>query len=297
MLKRKLVKAGLLCMTLFVIVAVKRAKGSQQTDSIPQSDSTAYLLRFDSFLLKLNGQIDPAIDSVPVIALNKHAVKFVNDYVARNGSMLEKLREQNPRSFRIMDSIFAQHGLPQELKYLAIIESKLKPRVVSPVGARGAWQLMPATARIYSLKVTAKYDERNNFYKSTVAAAKMLKYLHNQFGDWLLVVAAYNSGPGRVYQAIKKSGSRNFWKLQSFLPAETRAHVKKFIGTHYYYEQKGSVVTLTKEEVNVYRKKMTDFVEKQNKLRMLAETSADPVKENKIAQATGISEAKLNEQQ
>jgi membrane-bound lytic murein transglycosylase D len=170
-----------------------------------------------------------------------------------------------------MDSVFTRYGLPVQVKYLAIIESQLKPAIVSPAGAVGAWQLMPITARHFSLKVTAKYDERTHFYKSTVAAAKYLTYLHDMFDDWLLVMAAYNGGPGSVFKAIKKSGSRNFWKLQKYLPAETRAHVKKFIGTHYYYEGKGSIATLTKDEVAAYRETMISFVTKQN--NMLEEKS------------------------
>ena len=114
--------------------------------------------------------------------------------------------------------------------------------------------------------MTPKYDERTHFYKSTVAAAKYLRDLHRLFDDWLLVIAAYNCGPGPVYKAIKKSGSRNFWKLQHFLPAETRDHVKKFISTHYYYEGKGSIATLTKAEAETHRKKMFAFAEKHNQL-------------------------------
>jgi membrane-bound lytic murein transglycosylase D len=145
-----------------------------------------------------------------------------------------------------------------------VIESELNTKALSHVGARGAWQLMPGTARLLSLKITKKYDERTHFYKSTVAAAKYLRDLHSIFNDWLLVIASYNSGPGKVFDAIKKSGSRNFWKLQYFLPAETRGHVKRFIATHYYFEGKGSVTTLTREEVISYRKLMVAFVEKQN---------------------------------
>src|SRR5206468_3829448 len=92
------------------------------------------------------------------------------------------------------------------------------------------------------------------FYKSTVAAAKYLRALYAEFGDWLLVIAAYNSGPGPMYKAIHKSGSRNFWVLQRYLPAESRAHVKRFIGAHYYFEGTGSATTCTKEEAaNLYQ--------------------------------------------
>jgi membrane-bound lytic murein transglycosylase D len=117
-----------------------------------------------------------------------------------------------------------------------------------------------------NLKVNARYDERTHFYKSTVAAAKYLRDLYKIFDDWLLVIAAYNSGPGPVLKAIKKSGSRNFWKLQYYLPAETRGHVKKYISTHYFYEGNGGVTTLTKYETDMQRKTMLAFAEKHNKL-------------------------------
>jgi membrane-bound lytic murein transglycosylase D len=158
---------------------------------------------------------------------------------------------------------------------------------------------MPGTARIFSLKVTAKHDERTHFYKSTVAAARYLHDLNILFDDWLLVLAAYNSGPGPVYAAIKKSGSRNFWKLQSFLPEETRGHVKKFIGTHYFFEGRGSVTTLTKDERNRYTKLMMSFVEKQNILvretadaRTAANKGGQPGNEKEILIAARTGELK-----
>ena len=107
---------------------------------------------------------------------------------------------------------------------------------------------MPATGRTFGLKVSGKVDERRNTYNSTVAAAAYLTELYNQFDDWLLVVAAYNCGTGKVLAAIRQSGSRDFSKLQGFLPAESRSHVKHFIATHFYYEKAGSIVTLTKKE-------------------------------------------------
>ena len=125
------------------------------------------------------------------------------------------------------------------------------------------WQLMPQTARELGLKCKGKVDERTHAYKSTVAAAKYLKALHNEFGDWLLVIAAYNSGPGYVLKAIKKSGSRNFWKLQRYLPAETRGHVKRYIGTHHYFQEEGSLTVLTKAETIEYQKAVEAYSMKQ----------------------------------
>ncbi len=137
------------------------------------------------------------------------------------------------------------------MKYLAVIESSLQPGQVSTAGAVGPWQIMPDEARTYGLRV-GKNDERKDFAKSTNAAAKMLSKLYDHLGDWLLVIAAYNAGEGRVRQAIRKAGSSNFWAIQNFLPAETRNHVKKFIATHYYFEGCGGVTTMTAAELKDY---------------------------------------------
>lgn len=183
------------------------------------------------------------------IRLNPKAISFVEDYMERNTEDLLKMKEWGRPYFNMIDNIFSKYGLPTELKYLAVIESELKPTAVSRVGAAGPWQLMPGTARILGLKVNGSRDERKDYHKSTHAAAKYLRDLYKEFGDWLLVIAAYNGGPGNVYSAIRKSGgSRNFWDIQRYLPAESRKHVKKFIGTHYIFEGQGSVTTLTKAE-------------------------------------------------
>ena len=183
------------------------------------------------------------------IKLNKNAVSFVKDYIKRNDELFAVVKKRGEKHFPMMDSIFNRYDLPVELKYLAVVESELKSTATSGVGAKGPWQLMPETAKVLGLTVSKRYDERTQYRKSTKAAAIYLKDLHRQFGDWLLVLAAYNSGPGPVYAAIKKSGSRNFWKLQHYLPAESRGHVKKFIATHYYFEGQGGVTTLTKAEM------------------------------------------------
>jgi len=152
--------------------------------------------------------------------------------------------------FDRIDEIFSKRNLPVELKYLAVIESDLKSSATSRVGAAGPWQFMPETGRDFGLKVNRKVDERRDFTKSTIAAAKYLKDLFNTYNDWLLVIAAYNCGVGPVNSAIRKSGSTNFWDLQYYLPTESRNHVKKFIATHYIMEGDGGLTTLTKKETD-----------------------------------------------
>jgi membrane-bound lytic murein transglycosylase D len=180
--------------------------------------------------------------------LNPRAISFVQDFMMHNQEEMDEMKSWGRPYFDLIDGILAQYGLPAQLKYLAVIESNLKPTAKSPVGAAGPWQLMPTTARLLGLKVNYKLDERKNYYKSTKAAAIYLRDLYSELGDWLLVIAAYNGGTGNVYRAMKKSHSTDFWNLQYYLPAESRLHVKKFIGTQYTFEGQGSVTTLTKEE-------------------------------------------------
>lgn len=184
-----------------------------------------------------------------VTKLNPKAVSFVQNYMVTEGENLEKMKVWGKPFLDIYDKILPQYGIPRELKYLSVIESALISNIKSPSGAVGPWQIMPQEARENGLKVNERIDERKNFGKSTHAAAKILNNLHKQFGDWLLVIAAYNCGEGRMRQAIKKSGSRNFWELQSYLPKETRSHVKRFIGTHYIFEGNGGLTTMTSQEI------------------------------------------------
>jgi membrane-bound lytic murein transglycosylase D len=186
---------------------------------------------------------------------------YVKKYISKQNDCLNRVKKRSEVPFYIIDSVFTRYHLPVELKYLAVIESELKPTAISCVGAKGPWQLMPATALVLGLKVDRHCDERSNYYKSTIAAAKYLRDLYTLFDDWLLVLAAYNGGPRPVYNAIQKSGSRNFWILQGYLPAESREHVKKFIATHYYFEGRGGVTTLTRSE-NAALKKADDAFSK-----------------------------------
>jgi len=181
--------------------------------------------------------------------LNPMAVSFVEDYIEKFGEKMENIKDQGKPYLDMMENILVQHGLPKELKYLAVIESNLKNNARSWAGAVGPWQFMPATARNMGLKVGNKFDERRDFYKSTQAASKYLTDLYSIYGDWLLVIAAYNGGAGKVNTAIRKSGSKDFWTLQRYLPTESKNHVKKFIATHYIMEGgHGGITTVTKEE-------------------------------------------------
>jgi membrane-bound lytic murein transglycosylase D len=187
-------------------------------------------------------------NGISIEQLNPLAVSFVEDYIGKFGKSMEAMKGWGKPYFDMMDGILTKHGLPKELKYLAVIESKLNMNARSWAGAVGPWQFMSATARNMGLRISRNIDERRDVYKSTHAASRYLTNLFSIYGDWLLVIAAYNGGPGNVNRAIKKSGSRDFWTLQKHLPAESRKHVKKFIATHYIMEGEGGITTLTKKE-------------------------------------------------
>ena len=182
--------------------------------------------------------------------VNPNAESYMQDYLKSHTNSLIQMKGWGQPYFMLIDNILAQYGLPKELKYLAVIESNLSTRATSWVGAGGPWQFMPYTARDYGLVVNSVQDDRRDYYKSTHAAARYLLTLYGQMKDWLLVIAAYNGGPGRVYSAIKQSGSRNFWNLQYYLPTESRNHVKKFIATHYIMEGTGGITTASNSSGN-----------------------------------------------
>ncbi len=168
--------------------------------------------------------------------VNSNAAGFMQEYISTHANYLTQMKGWGKPYFNLIEYILQQYGLPKELKYIAVIESNLKSGAVSIKGAGGPWQFMPETARQFGLTINAYADERTDYYKSTNAAAKYLLQLYGQLHDWLLVMAAYNGGAGRVFSAIQRSGSRNFWDLQYYLPEESRTYVKRFIATHYIME-------------------------------------------------------------
>ena len=142
----------------------------------------------------------------------------------------------------IFQETFDRHGLPEELKAMAIIESALNPTAVSRAGAKGMWQFMYNTAKIYGLHIDSFVDERLDPVKSADAAARYLKDAYKIFGDWNLAIASYNCGAGNVQKAIKRAGSRQFWDIWPFLPRETRGYVPAFVGALYamkYHKEHG----------------------------------------------------------
>lgn len=188
------------------------------------------------------------LESAPKLELNSSLISFVKNYNTKNGKQLDIAKQKKQKYFTLLDSVLRENEVPAELKYLAFIESGMELNPTSRTGAIGPWALMPDAAKRYGLKV-GKNDERLSYAKSTAAAAKILKDMYEEYGDWLTAIAAYNCGPGTMQRAIKKAGSNDYWKVQNFLPEETRRHTKKFIAIHYHFEGHGSIVTITKSEL------------------------------------------------
>lgn len=272
MLKRKLYKAGFL-VSSFIFVAM--ASGSRWVNNDQLFYPPAEILRLDDHHFDSSGLCAcvPVSDSSNDfddlrIQLNKNVATFVKEYNKKNGYFIGKSKSRISRYFSIIDSILKKNHLPVELKYLAYIESGLKYNAISWAGAVGPWALMPAAAKQYGLKILKGRDERLDYFKSTEAASALLMDLYDEYGDWLIVIAAYNCGPGNVQKAIRRSGTRNYWSFQQFLPLETRAHVKKFIAVHYYFEGHGSLVTMSKTETEKHIAAVEAYIARQKELEI-----------------------------
>jgi membrane-bound lytic murein transglycosylase D len=158
---------------------------------------------------------------------------YIKTYVQVKTEKARTMLGKRLTYFPLFEQKLKEHGLPDDLKYLSVVESALNATAVSRVGATGLWQFMPSTGSEYGLRSNSAVEDRSNPVKSTDAAMRYLKELYRQFDDWALALAAYNSGPTRVNSAIKRAGSRNFWNIMRFLPQETRNYVPAFIAATY----------------------------------------------------------------
>jgi membrane-bound lytic murein transglycosylase D len=165
---------------------------------------------------------------------NEFVRRYIDMYTIKRRKLTSRMINWSSYYFPIFEEALDKADMPLELKYMAVIESALNPNATSPVGAAGLWQFMPATGRMYGLRTGNQFDERRELNKSTEAAIKYLRNSYNIYGDWLLVIASYNCGPGNVNKAIKRAnGSKNFWVIQEYLPKETRGYVPAFIAAAY----------------------------------------------------------------
>ncbi|WP_240642113.1 LysM peptidoglycan-binding domain-containing protein [Nonlabens xiamenensis] len=163
--------------------------------------------------------------------------KLINKKLGYQRVYLERLMTLSDYYFPIFEPFLDQYDIPLEMKYLAIVESALDPRIKSRVGATGLWQFMFSTGRNYGLEVNSYVDERMDPIKSTQAACRFMRSLYNVYGDWDLVLAAYNSGPGNVNKAIRRSGGyKNYWNIRNYLPRETAGYVPAFQSMMYLFK-------------------------------------------------------------
>jgi membrane-bound lytic murein transglycosylase D len=170
-----------------------------------------------------------AMDTNMPFELNERIFSFINYFVVRNREYTKMVIQRKNIYFPMFEESLISHDMPDDIKYLSIIESGLNPKAKSRVGALGLWQFMPATGKMFGLDYNKDVDLRMDPELSSDAAAKYLKSLYRMFGDWELALAAYNCGPGNVRKAIRKSGGKNtFWGVYDFLPKETRSYVPQF---------------------------------------------------------------------
>ena len=171
------------------------------------------------------------------LAFNPALEKVINSYLLYRKKYYPKLMAKAKYYFPMFEQYLDQYDIPLEMKYLAIVESALRPQIKSRVGATGLWQFMYGTGKEFDLKVSSYVDERQDPVQATIAACKYLDQLYTVFGDWDLALAAYNSGPGNVRKAIKRSGGyRNYWNIRPYLPRETAGYVPAFYATMYIFE-------------------------------------------------------------
>ncbi len=168
------------------------------------------------------------------LTLNARTKSFMHYFTVRNRRYALVMERRRRLFFPIFEQVFKQMNLPDELKYLAIVESGLNPRAMSRVGAAGLWQFMPGTGKEFGLYQDQYIDERLDPYLATIAAGKYLKQLYNTFDDWELGISSYNCGPGNVRRAIRRSGYKNsFWGVYANLPAETRGYLPQLVALTY----------------------------------------------------------------
>lgn len=192
--------------------------------ALPEFEDSIYAMR----LAELDANSPFALD------YNVYVKRYIDVYSKNRREQVSRMMGLSEYYFPMFEEALDRHGLPLELKYLAIVESALNPLARSRVGATGLWQFMYSTGRLQGLSVSSYVDERSDPLKSTEAACLYLKQLYSIFNDWNLALAAYNSGPGNVNKAIRRSGGkRSYWEIRPYLPRETAGYVPAFIAVNY----------------------------------------------------------------
>ncbi len=198
---------------------------------VPQYSDSVYASRIASLARKTPFNL----------VFNDHVRGFIRLYAVDRRNTTAKILGLTKIYFPQFEEKLDAYNIPLEMKYLAIVESALNPTAVSPAGAKGLWQFMYGTGKMYGMQSSSFIEDRFDSEKATVAACKYLRDLHNIYGDWFLTLAAYNAGPGNVNKAIRRAGGiKNYWAVWDYLPAETRGYVPAFIAVNYimnYYNE------------------------------------------------------------
>ena len=193
-------------------------------DSIPNYPDSVYVSRIATLNAKTPFNL----------TYNQRVKAFLNLYAVDKKEVTSKVLGLANMYFPLFEEMLDKYDLPLEFKYLAVVESALNAKAKSRSGAMGLWQFMYRTGRIYDLHVTSYIDDRKDPYKSTEAACKYLKFLYKIYGNWEMVMAAYNCGPGNVNRAIRRSGYKHdYWEIYRYLPRETRGYIPAFIAVNY----------------------------------------------------------------
>jgi len=205
-----------------------------------------------------------AIDSYLPLPYNETVRNFIGLYTIRKRELTSYMLGLSNYYFPIFEEALERYQLPLELKYLPIIESALNPKIVSRAGASGLWQFMIGTGKLYGLEINSYIDERNDPIKSSDAAARYLRDLYNIYGDWHVVIAAYNCGPGNINKAVRRSGGKqSYWDIYYSLPRETRGYIPVFIAATYVMNyEKEHLLKATEPKF----KTVTDTIEVHNYL-------------------------------
>jgi membrane-bound lytic murein transglycosylase D len=178
-------------------------------------------------------RLDSLQKDVP-LDYNQYVQSYIDIYTApHRKESIAKILGLSKYYFPIYEKAFRDAGIPEEIKFLSIVESALDPNAVSRVGATGPWQFMFATGRLYGLTIDNYIDERKDPIQASYAAAAYIKDAYQDFGDWLVAIASYNCGKGAITRAIQKAGASDFWSIRPYLPVETRNYVPAYIAIAY----------------------------------------------------------------
>ena len=257
---------------LILLTCNAHANGMFRTDTLSR-DSAAYTPIYD-FIPEHNyelvaDKITCITEEIPM-TFNSNVFGFITYFGIRNRDYTRFVIKKKDIYFPLFEKYLAKYEMPDELKYLSIVESGLEPRAISRAGAGGLWQFMPYTGRSFGLHQDFYIDDRFDPDAATEAACKYLKSLYKMFGDWELALAAYNSGPGNVRKAIRKSGyQKGFWKVYRHLPRETRSYVPQFVAIKYVlnYADDYNLHTISDQEMESDTLMVSNFVN----LKLLAD--------------------------